>query len=134
MDDMKLLRLLPVFLLSILPAFAIKPYVNSALTNTAVLVATPTNGQGNFLWHVNISNTNSSTVFVQFYDKATAGVVTVGTTAPYWVLAIPANSGVTDFDMTKALIFSNGIVIAATTTTTGGTAPSSNVTLSFTLE
>jgi hypothetical protein len=97
----------------------------SALTATAsVAKAAPC-----ILTYWNISNTNSTTVYVQFFDAASTSGITLGTTAPLFWIAIPGGSpgGVTDGLAGTGIAFQNGIVVAATTTPTGSTAPSSTV-------
>lgn len=103
-------------------AEAATPVANASVTNTAVLVKAGANSLAGY----NVSNTNAGTVYVQFFDAATSGAVTVGTTAPYFWIAVPGGSpgGVTDGLQTVGIPFTNGVVIAVTTTPTGGTAPS----------
>lgn len=125
---MKKLSLLFLFLIGLVaPCLAQVPFTNAALSSTAVLVSARTSPSTPNLVLYNISNPNSSTVYVQFFDSATAGTVTVGTTAPFFWFAIPANSGVTDNGLPFAIPFANGIVVAATTTPTGNTAPSTAI-------
>lgn len=72
-----------------------------------------------------IYNSNSSVVYVQFFN-AQASAVTLGTTAPVYSLGIPATSGANV--MSEAGIqHSTAICIAITTTRTGSTGPSSTV-------
>jgi hypothetical protein len=102
-------------------------FFNAATTNTSVLAA-----QGiHQLVGYNATNTNTSVVYVQFFDAATAGAVTPGTTAPYFVLGIPANSGVIDGLQSFGPGFSLGCVFCVTTTATGGTAPANTVPVSL---
>jgi hypothetical protein len=119
-------KLTILFLALAAVAFAVipgpAPFFNSAVSNTAVLAkSSPC-----YLAGYNASNTNSTAVYLQFFDIASAGNVTVGTTAPVMVLAIPGN-GVIDGVQVSPVPFQNGVVIAATTTPTGSTAPSSAV-------
>lgn len=122
---MKILKLLALFLLPVVIASAsISAYTNASLTATAVQAALPATGAPSvYLWGANCSNVNSAVVFVQVFDAATAGSVTLGTTPPKFWYAIPTN-GVLDKDIMRGIYFQNGIVIAVTTTPTGNTAPS----------
>lgn len=67
-------------------------------------------------------NTNGSTAFVQIFDAASDGDVTLGTTVPVMSFAVPASGG---YDIPPSRIplrrFQNGIVVAATTAATGDT-------------
>lgn len=107
------------------PAFAAaNPYANAALTNTAVSVkVAPTTPYAAFVQvlHYNVSNTNSTPVYIQFFDALVANV-TPGTTAPTFFLAVPGN-GVLDGEFPVPPAFSTALVICATTTPAGGTAP-----------
>lgn len=90
----------------------------TALTNSAqVIKASAGKLYGYFIY-----NPNSSAQFVQFYNTAAASV-TVGTTAPLFMLTIPASSGanlMSDIGIT----FSNaGWSWAATSTAGGNGAP-----------
>lgn len=93
---------------------------STALTNSAqVIKATAGNLYG---WY--IYNPNATAQFVQFYNTAAASV-TVGTTAPLFMLTIPATSGA-NVEFTNGITFSNaGWSWAATSTAGGNGAPSS---------
>lgn len=67
-----------------------KTYRDTALTNTVVGIST----QSSDLIGWNIINLDSSTVYVKFYDIASSGSVTLGTTEPVKVLLVPSNSTV----------------------------------------
>lgn len=124
-----ILRLLLISAALALPAFAAAtPYANAALTGTAVSVkVTPTTPYAAFVQvlHYNVSNTNSTPVYIQFFDALVANV-TPGTTAPTFFLAVPAN-GVLDGEFPIPPAFSTALVICATTTPAGGTAPGTAV-------
>lgn len=66
-------------------------------------------------------NPNAAISYLQVFDSATAGAVTVGTTVPNFVIPFPANG--VNAPLTDRLEFFNGIVIAATTTPGGAVAP-----------
>ncbi len=68
-----------------------------------------------------IENPNAVTAYIQLFDIATAGAVTLGTTVPDVVLAIPPFGAANLLDGT-GINFANGIQVAATTTATGLTA------------
>jgi hypothetical protein len=73
---------------------------------------------------VNCGNTNASPAvgYVQFFDAADSTAVTLGTTVPKMVVAIPpAGAGGATFP-NGGVFFQNGIKIAATTTAKGNTA------------
>ena len=98
---------------------------NNALTATTVqLIAGPVT-----INYWNMSNPNTALVFVQFFDAASIGSVTLGTTVPKFVISVPAFGGVIDTSFVTGFVFVNGVVAAATTTPTGNTAPSSNGTI-----
>lgn len=123
-----LLLCLPLALLAAPGAF-----FNGAVTSTAVLASVaPGGGQQRYLVGINASNAKSTTAetYIQFFDSATAGAVTPGTTPPLFVLTIPAG-GVLDKDLVNKYAFNFGIVICATTTPSGSTAPSAAVPISL---
>ena len=64
-----------------------------------------------------IYNPNSSVAYVQIFDVATSGGVTLGTTTPKWSVGIPAQSAANVARL--GLAFANGIQVAATTSATG---------------
>lgn len=110
------------------------PYANGALTNTAVLAVNLTSGGTCTLDGLTFGNeANSAASYLQIFDAASTGAVTLGSTAPTIIIDAPAllgNSMSNDYGL---CVFKKGVVIAATTTATGSTAPSSNcsVTLFF---
>lgn len=102
------------------------PILKNGLTNTASAVVSSTAAT---LKSYYVYNPNSSVAYVQIFDVATAGGVTVGTTTPKWSIGIPATSGANIG--TLNLTFASGIQIAATTTATGSTAPSTALDANF---
>lgn len=66
-------------------------------------------------------NTNGAVVYIQFFD-AVAADVTVGTTAPKFVIPLPSGGGYSDVYVCPEA-FRNGISIAVTSTATGAGAP-----------
>lgn len=74
-------------------------------------------------------NPNASVAYVQIFDIATTGGVTLGTTVPKWSIAIPATSAANLSRL--GLSFSSGIQVAATTTAKGSTATGSALDCNF---
>jgi hypothetical protein len=109
-------------------------YNAPTLSSTAVLLASMT-GVGGVaagqltISYINATNPNTTLAYVQFFDAATAGAVTVGTTAPAFFVGVPAFGGGVDTPQLVPYQFRKGIVVAATTTPTGSTAPGSAIPL-----
>ena len=76
-----------------------------------------------FGWH--IQNLDAAVTYLQFFD-APASSVTVGTTTPTFVIAVPA-SGLHDADDSVPIGLKSGLTIAATTTATGAVAPTNGL-------
>lgn len=93
------------------------PYYNAALLATKQAVK----ASAGSLAAYHIYNPNASDMFVQMWDLAAANV-TVGTTAPTWVLWVPAG-GALDAALPEPITFATALTIAATTTASGNTAP-----------
>lgn len=102
------------------------PILKNGLTNTASAVVSSTAAT---LKSYFVYNPNSSVAYIQIFDIATAGGVTVGTTVPKWSIGIPATSGANVAGLN--LSFASGIQVAATTTATGSTAPSTALDANF---
>lgn len=92
-------------------------YNNTALSNTKQAV----NASAGNMYGYHIYNPNSSVTYVQLFNLASASV-TVGTTTPTAVLAVPAG-GWADAQPATPIAFGTALTIAATTTSTGSTAP-----------
>lgn len=105
---------------------AVTPVLKNGLTNTASSVVSSVAAT---LEDYYIYNPNASVAYVQIYDVATAGAVTVGTTTPKWSIGIPATSAANIARM--GLSFASGIQVAATTTATGSTAPGTALDANF---
>lgn len=89
---------------------------STALTNTAQAIkASPGKLGGWFIY-----NPNASVAYVPIYNVA-SGSVTVGTTNPLMVLAIPAGSAA-NLEMVNGITFDTAIAVAAATTAAGNTA------------
>ena len=93
-------------------------FSNAGITNAAVSIMTAAGK----ITYLSIENVNTSKCYLQIFDVASAGSVTVGSTIPKWSFPI-APGGVQEFLV--ALRFVNGCAIAATTTYGGATAPTS---------
>jgi len=77
---------------------------------------------------VRSTNTTGAVAFVQIFDAAAAGDITVGSTIPRWVIEAEA-SGISAGDglPEDGLLFENGIVAASTTTNLGNTGATQHV-------
>lgn len=105
-------------------------YSNTALTNTVVAVKS----SAGKLFALRLINTNAAVVYVQLFNVGT-GSVTLGSTAPTQVVAVPPGSTASPgfYDMYLPAAGSNwstAISAAATTTSTGSTAPGTAVIIS----
>lgn len=78
----------------------------------------------------NVQNPNASPVFLQFFNAASVGAVTLGTTTPTDWLAVPA-SGVLDGFWMYSPMYPAGVVVAATTTPNGATVASTGLPVSL---
>ena len=87
-----------------------------ALTNT-VVQAKATAGQ---LYGYSFYNPDAVVAYIQIFN-ATAASVTLGTTTPTYVIAIPATSS-RDIEISNGIEHTTAISYAATTTATGSTA------------
>lgn len=96
-------------------------YRNNAVTNTLILVRS---GQGTITGLI-VNNPNASEAFLQIFDAASTGAVTLGTTVCDEPIKIPASGSITLWGTEVKTYFDNGLVIAATTTEGGSTAPAS---------
>jgi hypothetical protein len=72
-----------------------------------------------------ILNTTSAIAYVQVFDKTSANV-TVGTTAPDYVIPLPPSGGAT-IEISQGITHANGITAACTTTRTGSTGAACDV-------
>jgi len=92
----------------------------SSLNATPVLVFS---GRGN-LYGFLIEENSGADIFVQVFDAASAGAVTVGTTTPVFTFRIKADQALgKDVNDSPYKFFKNGCVVAVTTTRTGAVAP-----------
>lgn len=95
-----------------------RTYYNAALNGTKAEVTTAKNKK---LISVAIYNPSNAVAYIQFFD-ALAADVTVGTTAPEWVMGIRTAGEVVG--LIGPVNFETGITIAATTSPTNSTNPS----------
>lgn len=91
----------------------------SGLSTTVTSIKSSAAGQ---LYMLDCSNTNTATVFIQLFDAATTGSVTLGTTPPTLSFEIPPGSSSGFGVSLVGMQFSSGLQAAATTTATGNTA------------
>ena len=87
------------------------PFLNAALTDTAVLVKTGKVSLSSFFLY----NGSNATVFIRCFDAAAASDVTLGTTTPDYVFAattVQFSQG----QFYKPIQFTKGLVVGAVTT------------------
>lgn len=95
-------------------------YRNNALTNTKILVQAGARAIAGWI----VNNPNATEAFVQMFNKAATGDVTLGTTVCDIPIKVGANSSVViKADTVPLDQFELGLVIAATTTEGGSAAP-----------
>jgi hypothetical protein len=100
---------------------SLKKYHTSAKDESAVLVRSGPHTLHGFQLE---NPAGGAEVFLQFFDAASSGAVTVGTTAPLWSIMVPTLDGMIIPPQELPIeSFALGIVIAATATRTGAGAP-----------
>jgi len=82
------------------------------------------------LFGYSILNATAAVAYVQLFDAATLGAVSLGTTVPTYVIGSVA-SGLSSRSLNKPLYFANGLVIFSTTTATGSTGAAQHVSLEY---
>lgn len=105
-------------------------YFNAALDEVGAVVKA---AKGN-LYTVIAENANATACYLQFFDAASLGAVTIGTTVPTWTVRLHGNSTIQlDRGEFPLRYFKTGIVVAATAGRTNNTAPAADpqVTLHF---
>lgn len=95
------------------------PFNNTALVHTATVVKSGAGTLGGYM----LQNPAAATTFLQVFDNAAP---TVGTTAPTYVIAVPA-SGTRDVEFSCGIAHASAITVAATTTATGLTSPATGL-------
>ncbi len=115
------------------PIMGSVPALDQAVTATATLLRT---GYVS-LNAMEIDNPNAAIIFVQLFDAATAGAVSLGVTVPVQSYQVPVG-GAGNALVSRLIDYSNGplrfglgCVYAVTTTRTGSTAPASNCIINF---
>lgn len=98
--------------------------------NAVTTVVTVSGGAGKFGGYMLI-NLNAAPAYLQFFD--TTGAVTLGTTAPTFVIPIPANATAANglaanLELVNGAALTNGLKMAATTTSTGASTVATGVT------
>ena len=94
---------------------------SESLDATPVLVF---QGRGN-LYGFLVEDNSGDDIFVQVFDAASAGAVTVGTTTPVFTFRVKADQALgKDVNDSPYKFFKDGCVVAVTTTRTGSVAPS----------
>lgn len=80
-------------------------------------------GRGN-LYGFLVEDNSGDDIFVQVFDAASAGAVTVGTTPPVFTFRVKADQALgKDVNDSPYKFFKNGCVIAITTTRSGAVSP-----------
>jgi len=100
--------------------------VNPSADNTKVLVGNA--GHLN-LYGFYLENNHTADIYIQFFDKATTGAVTLGTTVADLTIRIPANGAVIYDPSRPCQHMGLGLVYAVTSTRTGSSAPGANASL-----
>jgi hypothetical protein len=100
-----------------------------ATAQTTTVKAIKSSAAGTFGGYY-IFNPNSAAAYVQVFDVATAGAVTLGSTTPTMVYCIPGNASggaAANVEYSNGVHMANGIQLACTTTATGSTAPATGL-------
>jgi hypothetical protein len=109
-----------------------QPFFNDAVAGTVVQVSP---GQSTKLFSLHLRNTTAATAYLQIFF-ALAANVTIGTTAPDFVISLPTNAAsdfVKDLEWANGVgkLGSSGLSIAGTTTPTGSTETTISVSASY---
>jgi len=99
------------------------------LTTVAAVVSSAAAKFGGYMF----LNLNATPAYIQVFNVATSGAVTLGTTTPTFVIPLPANSTAANgaganLELTVGIPMSAGIQVAATTTPTGATTVTTGLT------
>lgn len=93
--------------------------------NNTGLVAIST--QESAIGKVHAINSSGATAYIQVFDAASTGAVTLGTTVPILQYVCATAASITDNMVAAGLHFASGIVVASTTAQTGNIGSSSGV-------
>jgi hypothetical protein len=92
---------------------------NAALGNTKVLLSPCSSEVIGFL----CDNANAAKTYVQLYDAAATGDVTLGTTVPVLTIPMPSSTPLNAHSLAEAIPFRKGIVAVTSTAVDGTGAP-----------
>lgn len=110
------------------PSVAAKIVYNEALSNSPFEVFS---GRGN-LYGLLVENNGASDCFIQIFDKAVVGDVTLGTTVPDLTFRVPASGAFgKDVNDSPLRYFSKGCIVAVTGARTTNAAPAAPATATF---
>ncbi len=108
------------------PSAALDFFYNAALSNTVVSIATV---NGNLYGVLGENNSDTDDAYLQFFDKAATGDVTLGTTTPDWTLKLHNNTTIQIVFDRPIRYFALGCQVACTSTRTGSSAPAAAATV-----
>lgn len=107
----------------------------SFFTGSVTSTKTQVKGSGGTIYGITCVNNGTAIAYLQVFNK-TSSSVTVGTTAPDYVVPIPApasgsnGAGIRE-EYAKGLSFGTGITVACTTTRTGSTSATADVNVNY---
>lgn len=107
------------------PPFSFMHYDDDVVASEILLRAGDT-----LINSIDVHNVTAADAFLLLYDAASTGDVTVGTTAPNYVVPAGANAMV-GRSFSVPLFFTNGVVYASTTTTDGSTGAAQDVSIGY---
>jgi hypothetical protein len=109
----------------------LKPATSGGLTifNASVTTVQSVKSSAGQLYGYHILNTTAAIAYVQVWNLGT-GSITLGTTAPTFVLGLPANGGAT-FNSDIGIAFATAISVAATTTRAGSATAACEITMFY---
>ena len=105
----------------------------SVSSQTSLTAAATVSGVASKFGGYMFINLNATAAYIQVFNLATSGAVTLGTTTPTFVVPLPANSTAANgaganLELTNGIAMSTGIQVAATTTPTGATTVTTGLT------
>ncbi len=105
------------------------PFSASVTTAVGVKPSSGTTSSAGNIYGWSVLNNTAAIAYVQVFNKA-VGNVTLGSTAPDWVIPVPANGTTgagSNYTLDIPISHSTGITIACTTTRTGSTTAACDV-------